>query len=265
MPHEKNHNSPRLYIEADLGPGQIIEPCAEHAHYLLNVMRLKTGDQVRLFNGRDGEWHGGIAMKASKNAKPGKAGKQHVSIEIYRSLRPQNVEPDVWLCCAPIKKAHFDYMIEKATELGAGAIKPILTARTQVREANVERLRTIAIEAAEQSERLGIPAIDEPLALAKQIASWPHDRRMIVCAEHGDAMPVHAAFLQPEMATATKVAIVTGPEGGFSVEELDMLRKVPQALFVRLGPRILRADTAAIATLSIWQSMCGDWKLAVRG
>ncbi len=240
----------RLFVAADLGAGTTLAVSADQAHYLQHVMRLKTGDVLRLFNGRDGEWHGSIGV-ASKRA---------TEIITHKQIRPQNVEPDIWLCCGPIKKAHFDNMIEKATELGVAAIHPVLTAHTQIREVNVERCHAIAVEAAEQSERLKVPAIEKPVTLEKLISSWPRDRTLIVCAETGEAAPLQEAFKSPALKSAAKVAILTGPEGGFAAEELETLRKVPQAVFVRLGPRILRADTAAIAALSCWQALCGDWK-----
>jgi 16S rRNA (uracil1498-N3)-methyltransferase len=138
-------------------------------------------------------------------------------------------------------------------------IQPILTARTQVREVNLERCHAIAREAAEQSERLGIPEIRHPLELGKLAASWAAGRAMIVCAEWGEAMPAQEAFTKAPLKTVSKAAIITGPEGGFDAEEMETLRRVSNSVFIRLGPRILRADTAAIAALSCWQSVCGDW------
>ena len=243
--------SPRLYVDSALVANTVAPITPEQTHYLQHVMRLKTGDTVRLFNERDGEWRASIHA-ISKRA---------MEIILHQQIRAPQPEPDLWLCCAPIKKNHFTFMLEKATELGVTAIHPLLTARTQVRDVNVERSRAIAIEAAEQSERLSIPAIHPPVSLRQMIATWPHDRTMIVCAELGDAAPIHAA-LTARITPTAKVAIVTGPEGGFAAEELAMLREVPSSVFVRLGPRILRADTAAIAALSVWQAVCGDWTSA---
>jgi 16S rRNA (uracil1498-N3)-methyltransferase len=242
----------RLYVKFNLHQKLVAETSAEQSHYLRNVLRLKPGDSVRLFNGRDGEWRGEIA------APQGKSAKQPLAINVIEQLRPQNTEPDLWLCCAPIKKTHFDFMIEKATELGARTLQPILTQRTQVREVNVERCHAIAIEAAEQSERLSIPEIRKPVTLDTLIKDWPKDRALIVCAEHGVATPVKEAFALKRL-KAAPTGIVTGPEGGFAKEELDQLRAIEGAIFIRLGPRILRADTAAIAALSCWQALCGDW------
>jgi 16S rRNA (uracil1498-N3)-methyltransferase len=251
MPHDLHH-TPRLYIEADLRAGQTVNVTPDQSHYLKNVMRLKAGDALRLFNGREGEWRGEIAAS--------KAPKGAVTIAVIEQIKPQTAGPDVWLCCAPIKKAHFDFMIEKATELGASAIQPILTNRTQVREVNAERCRAIAIEAAEQSERSSVPEIRKPVLLKDLAAHWPHDRALIVCAEWGQAMPVRDAFEIPRLKSATKIGIITGPEGGFAADEFDILTHAPNATFIRLGPRILRADTAAIAALGVWQAMRGDWQ-----
>src|SRR5262249_2643831 len=152
------------------------------------------------------------------------------------------------------------YMVEKATELGVTVLHPTLTTRTQIRDVNAERLRAIAIESAEQSERLSIPEIRKPLDLKKLAQEWPQDRTPIICAEWGDAAPIENALAKLDMKMRMKAAIFTGPEGGFAADELEALRALPGAVFVRLGPRILRADTAAIAALSCWQAICGDWK-----
>jgi 16S rRNA (uracil1498-N3)-methyltransferase len=240
---------PRLYVAAALSKGRSFALSPQQTHYLQNVMRLRTGDALRLFNGRDGEWQGTISHSS----------KRAVEMTTNELLRPQLPEPDLWLCCTPIKKSYFDYMLEKATELGVSAIYSVLTDRTQVRAINVERCRLIGIEAAEQSERLHVPDIKKPVTLKELIKLWPGDRAMIVCAEWGDAMPLQAAFGLPMMRLAHKAGVLVGPEGGFTAEEFDALKDVPSAVCVRLGPRILRADTAAIAALSCWQGMRGDW------
>jgi len=241
--------APRLFVAADLRAGEVFTVSADQAHYLQHVMRLRAGSALRLFNGRDGEWRGNIGVLS----------KRLTEITAVEKIRSQKTEPDLWLCCAPIKKMHFDTMIEKATELGVGAVKPVLTAHTQIREVNVERCHAIAIEAAEQSERLNVPVVEKPIALPELIASWPKDRMLIVCAELGAAMPVQEVFASPALKSTVKTAIMTGPEGGFAAEEFEKLRKVPGVVFIRLGPRILRADTAAIAALSCWQALYGDW------
>lgn len=242
------HLLPRVYMPCKLEVGIAAPVEAKQVHYIANVMRLSFGDKVRLFNGRNGEWLGSIT----------KITKRSVDITPHQQLRPQTPEPELALYCAPIKKAHFDYMIEKATELGVALIQPILTSRTQIREVNVERCQSLAIESAEQSERLNIPSIKRAILLQNAIENWPADFIPIVCAEWGEALPIQQAFtaLKP----LQKSAIIVGPEGGFTAEDLALLKKLPSAYFVRLGPRILRADTAAIAALSCWQALCGDWK-----
>jgi 16S rRNA (uracil1498-N3)-methyltransferase len=238
--------TPRLFVEQDIAVGQPVALPQESSHYLNHVMRMTSGDDVRLFNGRDGEYLARIGA-IKKNA---------VEVIPYDQLYKQTRPSEIQMCAAPIKKAHFDFMIEKVTELGVGRVQPILTARTQIREVNVERVRSIAIEAAEQSERIDVPEILAPIALKDLIANWSADRLPIVCAEWGDAMPATTAF---QSSPKGQPVIIIGPEGGFTEEEFAMLRGIPNALFVRLGPRILRADTAAIAALTAWQALCGDW------
>ncbi len=244
---EKIRHTPRLFVDADLAANSNVSITGDQAHYLRHVMRMKPDDALRLFNGRDGEFLAHI-----KNV-----GKNAVEILPEKLLRVVRTTPDLGLYAAPIKKAHFDYMIEKATELGVAFIQPILTARTQIREVNTERCRSIAVEAAEQSERLDVPEIRPPMILKDMVAQWPADRSPIVCAELGEAVPAGKAL---QTLTNPKTAVITGPEGGFAEDEFALLRQLPQAAFVRLGPRILRADTAAIASLSLWQALCGDWK-----
>jgi len=245
---DKIRHTPRLYVDAALATNEAVGLPADQAHYLQHVMRMKPGDVLRIFNGRDGEWQSHI----------GQISKREMEVVPTARLRPQQAGPDIWLCAAPIKKAHFDYMIEKASELGVAVLQPILTERTQIREVNLERSLAVATEAAEQSDRLDIPQILEPVKLATMTAEWPKDRAMIVCAEWGEATNAAEAFASPDLKTG-KAAIITGPEGGFTASELEALRKVPGVTFIRLGPRILRADTAAIAALSLWQALCGDW------
>ncbi len=241
-----------------LAQGSVITPGDDQAHHLRHVLRLESGGVLRLFNGRDGEFRGVIAA----------TGKKSFEIVMHEQTRPQSGTPDLWLCCAPIRKAHFDYMIEKATELGVSEIQPILTQRTQIREVNTNRAYAICREAAEQSDRLTVPAIGNPVALTDLIDVFPSDRAVIVCAEWGEAVAIRDALASPAPGASpgqalgkfSKAAIVTGPEGGFAANELENLRQMPHAVFVRLGPRILRADTAAIAALSCWQALHGDWK-----
>lgn len=248
--HPANHTTSRIYHAEPLAAARSIPAREEHAHYLLQVMRLEDGDHVRLFNADDGEWQGRINI----------TGKKKLTFEIETQLRPaQTRTPDLWLYAAPIKKAHFEYMVEKATELGVTHIQPTLTNRTQVRDANQARLTDIATESAEQSERLSVPTIHAPVTLGHLLKEWPKDRQLIVCAEWGTALAVDAALRGLKNDPQRAAAILTGPEGGLTAEELEDLRKVPDVLFIRLGPRILRADTAAIAALTCWQAIQGDW------
>jgi len=239
---------PRLFVENDLGPGDEVPLSDSHAHYLRNVMRRADDAPLLLFNGRDGEWRAALAVRGKS-----------ASARVVERTREQTAEPDVWLCFAPIKRARIDFVAEKATELGASVLQPILTRHTAVERVKVDRLRANAVEAAEQTERLSVPEVREPVDLAHLIAAWPAGRRLLVCDETGGGPPIAAALgALDEAARAAPWAIVIGPEGGFAAEELKALRNVPQMLAVGLGPRILRADTAALAALACWQALVGD-------
>lgn len=236
----------RLHVEVPLGAGLHVKPDDQQAHYLIHVMRAKPGDRISLFNGRDGEWSARIA-EVTKHA---------CSLECDRKIAEQTEVPDVWLCFAPIKKTPADFVVQKATELGVRALQPVSTRRTIVSRVNLERMRANAVEAAEQSGRLSVPEVREPLSFEKFLSSWPRDRRLIFCDEGGDAQPIAAAI---EAKVAQPFAIFTGPEGGFDPVEREALRSQSFVVPVSLGPRILRADTAALAALAIWQSVRGDW------
>jgi 16S rRNA (uracil1498-N3)-methyltransferase len=234
----------RLYVTADLGAGMAVPLSDGQSHYLLHVMRAQQGDTVRLFNGRDGEWVAGIAGIA----------KRGVIVTVRARTAPQMEVPDLWLCFAPVKKTPADYLAQKATELGAACLQPVFTRRTIVTRVNEERLAANAIEAAEQSGRLSVPRTPAPLTLEKLLASWPAQRPLYFCDEGGEARPL-AAVAKPAPA-----AILTGPEGGFDPAERRMLRSCAFVVPVTLGPRILRADTAALAALALWQGAAGDWR-----
>lgn len=242
-------HSPRVFVTGTLAEGAVLPATQEQAHYLMNVLRMQNGDFLRLFNGRDGEFEAVVSF----------TGKKSLDLNVRKLFRPQKHEPDLWLCCAPIKKTHFEYMMEKATELGVSEIQPVLTQRTQIQKVNGDRVFAICREAAEQSERLSVPAVGNPVSLADLIDVFPKDRAAIVCAEWGEATPLHDALHMPALTALAKAAVITGPEGGFAAEELDLLHKLPNAFFARLGPRILRADTAALAALACWQAVRGDW------
>ncbi len=243
------HTYPRLYCEAPLKAQNLVPLPSDQAHYLLSVLRAREGDSVRVFNGKDGDWLGVIRL----------TGKKSCSLQIDSLLCPQESEPDLWLCAAPIKKAHFDDIIMKATEIGIAHLYPVLTDRTQIREVNLERCRAIAIEAAEQSERLTIPEIHPPQQLKRLMASFSGERPLFYCAEHGQARPIFQALADVETKKKPCCAILTGPEGGLTADELAVLQNCPGSVAIRLGPRILRADTAALAALSCWQAALGDW------
>jgi 16S rRNA (uracil1498-N3)-methyltransferase len=236
----------RLFVSAALGDGTRVTPDDGQAHYLLHVMRAKAGDRVTLFNGRDGEWLAQIAQVSKRGCV----------LQCERQTRLQQDTPDIWLCFAPIKKTPADYVVQKATELGARALQPVFTRRTIVTRINKERMAANAIEAAEQSDRLTVPDIREAVTLEKLLKSWPANRRILFCDEGGDAKPIAEAAHGVEKSA---FAILTGPEGGFDPVEREAIRSYAFVTPVALGPRILRADTAALASLAILQAMKGDW------
>jgi 16S rRNA (uracil1498-N3)-methyltransferase len=237
--------SARLFVTSPLAEGAAVELGPEQAHYLRNVMRLGDGDAVALFNGSDGEFRARIQ----------RLGKRTARLLVEERLRAQQAEADLWLVFAPIKRARIDYLVEKATELGASALVPVITRHTHVERLNLERLRAHAIEAAEQSERLTVPRIEEPRALDEVLAAWDASRRIMLCDESGTAPPASVALANQN---AAAWAVLIGPEGGFAETELDALRKLPFVSPVSLGPRILRADTAALAGLAVLQALRGE-------
>jgi 16S rRNA (uracil1498-N3)-methyltransferase len=206
-------------------------------------MRLKAGDMITVFNGKDGEWQAIIEP----------AGKKSLTLQIQSQLRQQKYSPDVWLLCTPLKNSRTDGVVEKATELGVSRICPVTTRYTNIDKVNGERLHAIAIEAAEQSERLDIPAIEPLQTLEKMLGNWPAGRTLLYGDESGKG--THPSSIT----TTTAHAVLVGPEGGFAPEEFALLRTLPFARAITLGPRILRADTAAIAMLTLVQAATGDW------
>jgi 16S rRNA (uracil1498-N3)-methyltransferase len=237
----------RLYVSADLGASMAVGLDEGQSHYLLHVLRAKAGNRVLVFNGRDGEWLAEITQ----------TGKRGVTATCLKQTEPQAEVPDIWLAFAPVKKTPSDYLVQKATELGVSVLLPVFTRRTIVSRVNEERMTANAIEAAEQSGRLNVPEIREALPLEKLLSAWPKERRLFFCDEGGDAMAMTQAARESR---GGPTAILTGPEGGFDPAERAMLRALPFVTPVTLGPRILRADTAALAALSIWQSVAGDWQ-----
>jgi len=239
---------PRLYVPDDLMVGASIELSQSQAHYLGAVMRLKSGAQIRVFNGESCEYLAEITEIAKRRA----------TITIVEQLRPAKSAPDIWLLFAPIKKHRNSFIIEKATELGAALIQPVITARTisKIRpKTGMDKMEAQIIEAAEQTERLDLPQLGEPLKLDALLKDWDEARTLIFADEAGDALPAATALAKIK----APAAILIGPEGGFTPEERETLRAKPYCAPINLGPRILRADTAAAATLALWQAVSGDW------
>jgi 16S rRNA (uracil1498-N3)-methyltransferase len=240
----------RLYVDQNLSAGQTVALADAQAHYLGAVMRAAAGAEILLFNGRDGEWR----------ARLDALGRGRAAAAVLERTRAQAAGPDLWLCFAPVKRAPIDAIAAKATELGVARLRPVVTRHTVAARVNIARMRAIAIEAAEQCGRLDVPEVAETVALAALIAGWPAGRHLMVCDEAG-GRPVAEALRD---AAAGPWAVLVGPEGGFARGELDDVVKLPFASRVGLGPRLLRADTAALAALACWQALVGDWRNPVR-
>ena len=236
----------RLFVEAPLRDGAEIALDRDQSHYLTGVMRRGVGQSVALFNGTDGEWAAEITQAA----------KRGVQLACTDRLRAQDMPPDVWLCFAPIKKARTDFIAEKACEMGCRRMVPVFTQYTNSERVRIDRLRAHAVEAAEQCGLLSVPVVAEPVTLSRMLDDWPDDRRLMFCDERGRADSAVRALAD---AGPGPWAVLTGPEGGFAPEEAARLERMPQAVPVSLGPRVLRADTAAVAALAVWQSVLGDW------
>src|SRR3954447_12553754 len=233
---------PRLFVRQPLGEGARVELDAAQANYLGNVLRMSPGAELLVFDGHSGEWLARIA----------EAGKKRMRLSVERRTREPETIPDVWLAFAPVKRAQTDWLVEKATELGAARLMPVITRRTVVERVKLERLESIAIEAAEQCGRTRLPEIAEPVTL-KQLLAARNERRLYF-ADEGGGEPVRSAF-QPGPAL-----ILIGPEGGFTDEERAAIRAAANSIAVSLGPRILRAETAALAALSAYMAIAGDWR-----
>lgn len=234
----------RLYVDQPLAQGQTVSLTKEQAHYLFGVMRLEIGGILSLFNGQDGEWDATIVQASKKNGV----------LECTALTRPLQLPPDLWLVFAPIKKERTDFIVEKATEMGAARIIPVQTEFTNSGRINQERLQAHAVEAAEQCGGTYVPKVDDIHRLGKLLDHWPQDRQLMFCDEAlvGAAQALTTLDKGPW-------AILIGPEGGFSETERTRLRALPFAHSVSLGPRILRADTAAVAAMTVWQQILGDW------
>ncbi|MCR5877470.1 16S rRNA (uracil(1498)-N(3))-methyltransferase [Phenylobacterium sp. J367] len=234
----------RLHVTHDLAAGAELTLDEAQSRYLGAVMRAKPGDELRVFNGRDGEWR----------AIVGAVGKRAVVLQIIDPARPQAAGPDLDLLIALVKRGPLETIVEKAAELGVRRIRPVITERTNADHTRVDRLRAIATEASEQTGRLDVPQVLEPVKLETLIGGWEPGRRLLFCDEAGDAKPVLAAVTE-----RGPWAVLVGPEGGFSPRERELLRSLSYAVAATLGPRILRADTAAISALTLWQAAAGDW------
>ncbi len=236
----------RLYVTDAITGGVQIELPKPQAHYIATVMRRSEGDAVRIFNAEAGEWRADIIA----------ASKKSVSLRVETQLRAPEPMPDIWIIFAPVKRARTDFIIEKSTELGAAQIHPVITARTQFPKLRLDRMQAQVIEAAEQTERLDIPAVFDPVKLEKMLTDWDAGRTLIFADEAGGGQTA----LEAAQGLAGPAAILIGPQGGFTDSERDILKSKPFVRPVSLGPRILRADTAALSMLTLYQAASGDWR-----
>jgi 16S rRNA (uracil1498-N3)-methyltransferase len=238
---------PRLFVDAALAAGETVALERNQSNYLGNVLRLAAGDTILVFNGRDGEWQASIAGR-----------KRPDSLTVVARARPQDRLPDIAYVFAPLKHARLDYMVQKAVEMGAASLQPVLTRFTQVSRVNGERMRANVIEAAEQCGILSLADVAEPIPLDRYLGARDAQRLLVFCDEAADvANPVEA--LQAERTASGGIDILIGPEGGFAEEERGLLLRQKRTLRLALGPRILRADTAGVAALALVQAVLGDW------
>jgi 16S rRNA (uracil1498-N3)-methyltransferase len=247
--------TPRLYVEAPLAAGAAFPLDRGQSNYLLNVLRRKTGDPVLMFNGRDGEWRARLETVGRKGA----------TLAVDEQTRPQTAPGDLHYLFAPLKQARLDYLVQKAVELGTSRLQPVLTRHGQVARVNLDRIRANAIEAAEQCGILSLPEIMAPIALARLLAEWIPERLMVFCDEEAPvrdpvAVLEEARNTAPAALGPLAITALVGPEGGFADDERAGLLKLPNLVRLSLGPRILRADTAAVAVLALVQATLGDWR-----
>ena len=238
----------RIYVNHPLEAGSAILLDDGQSRYLLKVMRLSDGAMVRAFNGADGEWRCTLTTQGKK-----------AIITPETQTRPQETGPDLTLLFAPIRRTRTELIIEKATELGVRTIQPVMTEYTQFNRLRIDRLDLLAFEAAEQTERLDLPSIQEPLAFDKALAGWNAANPLIYCDEAGSAAPFDT---HRDELSGRSCGVLIGPEGGFSSKERDQLRSMDCVVPITLGPRILRAETAVVSALTLWQSLVGDWQKA---
>jgi 16S rRNA (uracil1498-N3)-methyltransferase len=244
---QPDFRSPRLFVDAALAAGESVALDRNQSNYLGNVLRLAAGGTILAFNGRDGEWQASIAGR-----------KRPDSLTIVAQTRPQDRLPDLVYVFAPLKHARLDYMVQKAVEMGAASLRPVLTRFTQVTRVNSERMRANVIEAAEQCGILSIATVAEPITLDRYVGQREAQRLLVFCDEAADVADPWQA-LQGARSASNGVDILIGPEGGFAGEERDLLLRQPRTLRLSLGPRVLRADTAGVAALALVQAALGDW------
>ena len=243
--------SPRLFVEEALSAGGTVPLSAAQAHYLQNVLRLRVGAELLLFNGRDGEWLARLSAQSRKSS----------AVEVLQQTRAQTASADLQYLFAPIKHARLDYMVQKAVEMGASKLQPVITRHAQVSRLNTERMRANAIEAAEQCGVLSLAEVAEPAPIARIIEALEPERLLIFCDERADVQDPLAALARAGPSDPPpRLAVLIGPEGGFAPEEREMLLRHPRVVRIALGPRILRADTAAVAALAVVQAVLGDWQ-----
>ena len=241
-----NYKMQRLFVPDALGPDIEFDAGQQQSHYLMHVLRLGEGAEILVFNGRDGEWSAAIAAKTKKA----------VRLKLLAQQRPQPPLPDLVYCFAPLKQGRLDYLMQKAVEMGAGILQPVITQHTQVAKPGIERLRANVVEAAEQCGILAVPEVREAEKFERLLGNWDKERRLIFCDEDASTnnpLPTLQAVRE------RKLALLVGPEGGFSDDERKTLRALPFVTAIPLGPRILRADTAAVAALAVMQATVGDW------
>lgn len=245
--------TPRIYVDVPLSDGATIALEAAQTNYLINVLRARAGDAVLVFNGHDGEWQALLE----------EAGKRRRTLAVKARVRPQPVGPNLHYLFAPLKHARLDYMVQKAVEMGASRLQPVLTRHVQVARINLDRMRSNAIEAAQQCGILTLPQIDAPLPLDRVIAVREPGRLLVFCDEDAPVQDPIAALAKARPTQAMEappVAVLIGPEGGFAPDERAALARLPNVVRLALGPRILRADTAAVAALALMQAVLGDWQ-----
>jgi len=241
-----NYRMQRLFVPTDLSAGASVEADPAQSHYLLNVLRMAEGGEVLVFNGRHGEWRASVAPVSKKRA----------ALTLIEQTRPQPAQPDLVYCFAPLKQGRLDYLVQKAVEMGAGVLQPVITQHTQNAKAGIDRLRANAVEAAEQCGVLAVPEVLEAEKFDRLLRDWDKSRRLIFCDEDAatdNPLPALQAIAE------RRLGLLIGPEGGFSDDERRQLRALPFVTAIPLGPRILRADTAAVAALALIQATIGDW------